>query len=98
MNIRRILSTSVLASSLGVLIAYGQGVGADNKSDKAVHETFTHAKGNAGGAGSGSVILYRGGPVMLGTINVYYIWYGNWAGNTATTILTDLANSIGGSP
>ena len=35
---------------------------------------------------------------MLGTVNVYYIWYGNWAGNTATTILTDFASSIGGSP
>ncbi len=43
-------------------------------------------------------ISYHGGPVMLGTTNVYYIWYGNWSGNTATTILTDLANSIGGSP
>jgi hypothetical protein len=98
MNIRRILPMSVMASSLGILTAYGQGQGGDNRSDKAVHETFDHAKGNAGGAGSGSVILYRGGPVILGTVNVYYIWYGNWAGNTATTILTDLANSIGGSP
>jgi hypothetical protein len=35
---------------------------------------------------------------MLGTTNVYYIWYGNWSGNSATTILTDLASSIGGSP
>jgi hypothetical protein len=43
-------------------------------------------------------IAYHGGPVMLGTVNVYYIWYGNWSGNSATTILTDFANSIGGSP
>jgi hypothetical protein len=35
---------------------------------------------------------------MLGTTNVYYIWYGNWTGNSATTILTDLAQGIGGSP
>jgi hypothetical protein len=45
-------------------------------------------------------IRYHGGPVMTnpnGT-NVYYIWYGNWAGNTATSILTDLASNIGGSP
>jgi hypothetical protein len=26
-----------------------------------------------------------------------YIWYGNWTGNSATTILTDFANNIGGS-
>jgi hypothetical protein len=25
---------------------------------------------------------------------MYYIWYGNWNGNTATTILTDFANNI----
>ena len=35
---------------------------------------------------------------MSGTVNVYYIWYGNWAGNTATSILTDLADNLGGSP
>jgi Phosphate-induced protein 1 conserved region len=46
----------------------------------------------------GAGINYHGGPVMLGTTNVYYIWYGNWSGNSATTILSDLARSIGGSP
>jgi hypothetical protein len=46
----------------------------------------------------GNGINYHGGPVILGTTNVYYIWYGNWSGNTAPTILTDLANGIGGSP
>ena len=63
----------------------------------------THGNGNAkpgggGPGGGGNGIDYHGGPVMVGTTNVYYIWYGNWAGNTATTILADLANSIGGSP
>jgi hypothetical protein len=43
-------------------------------------------------------IVYHGGPVMLGTTKIYYIWYGDWTGNTATSILTDLANSMGGSP
>jgi hypothetical protein len=46
----------------------------------------------------GNGISYHGGPLILGTTNVYYIWYGNWSGNSATTILTDLANNIGGSP
>jgi len=46
----------------------------------------------------GNGILYHGGPVILGTTNIYYIWYGNWSGNSATTILTDLAKSLGGSP
>lgn len=54
--------------------------------------------GFAGQAGTTATIRYHGGPVMLNTVNVYYIWYGNWAGNSATTILTDLANNIGSSP
>lgn len=43
-------------------------------------------------------IVYHGGPVMVSTTKMYYIWYGNWSGNTATTILQDFAGSIGGSP
>jgi len=56
------------------------------------------AKAAQPGSGTNNGIFYHGGPVMLGTVNVYYIWYGNWSGNSATTILTDFANSIGGSP
>src|SRR5262249_57994553 len=48
----------------------------------------------------GNGISYHGGPVMVSTsgTNVYYIWYGNWAGNTAMSILPDLASNLGGSP
>ena len=42
-------------------------------------------------------IRYHGGPIMLGVIHMYYIWYGNWSGNTATAILTDFADTVGGS-
>jgi hypothetical protein len=44
-------------------------------------------------------IYYHGGPVMgtsAATIpNVYYIWYGNWSGNTAIELLTNFALGIG---
>jgi hypothetical protein len=43
-------------------------------------------------------ISYHGGPVMLGTINIYLIWYGNWSGDSAPEIITDLARNIGGTP
>lgn len=43
-------------------------------------------------------IGYHGGPVMTGTTHIYYIWYGNWANNTAPAILNNFANKIGGSP
>jgi uncharacterized protein YaiE (UPF0345 family) len=55
-----------------------------------------HAQGNAKPSSNG--ITYHGGPVMLGAIHAYYIWYGNWAGNSATSILTDFGNNLGGSP
>ena len=38
---------------------------------------------------------------MHGTINVYYIWYGNWSGISephAMTVLQNLASTIGGTP
>ena len=55
----------------------------------------------AGGPGGGSTdngIYYHGGPVMLGNVHVYYIWYGTWSGNSAVPILTNFAQNIGGSP
>jgi hypothetical protein len=57
-----------------------------------------HAGKPGGGGGKSNGINYHGGPVMVSGVNIYYIWYGNWSGNTAMTILTDFANSIGGSP
>jgi hypothetical protein len=46
-------------------------------------------------------ISYHGGPVMLGTTNIHFIYYGNWTANSrltgAQTILADWASHIGGS-
>jgi hypothetical protein len=50
-----------------------------------------------GGGGSLNTIVYHGGPVIHGQTNIYYIWYGNWTNNTATTLLPFLAQNIGGS-
>jgi Phosphate-induced protein 1 conserved region len=49
---------------------------------------------------TGHGIQYHGGPVMNAStgVNVYYIWYGDWSGNSATTILPDFGNAFGGSP
>jgi hypothetical protein len=48
-------------------------------------------------ASTGHGIAYRGGPVMSGTVSLYYVWYGSW-GNDAVSILTDFADTIGASP
>ena len=47
---------------------------------------------------TGNGIDYHGGPLILGTTNMYYIWYGNWSTSPAVSILTNLAQHIGGSP
>ena len=67
----------------------GRGVGTAQK----------FSKGGGGGPGNG--INYHGGPVMTDPngVNVYYIWYGDWSSNaSATSILTDFASNLGGSP
>src|SRR6266516_766712 len=52
--------------------------------------------GNARPGANG--ITYHGGP-LLGVVGgnpvtAYYVWYGNWSGNSAVTILTDLMQNI----
>lgn len=48
--------------------------------------------------GGHGLIYQVGGHVMSGMVNMYYIWYGNWSGNSAQTILGDFANNISNSP
>ena len=70
---------------------------------KVVHETNPDA-GNlhASRPKRGTGISYHGGPLILGGngggVNVYVIWYGNWTGNSATTIIPNFLNAEGGSP
>jgi len=51
-------------------------------------------------AAAAGQIIFHGGPVMTNAtgVNVYVIWYGNWSGNTGTTIVPDFLNNLGGSP
>src|SRR5436309_12059660 len=43
-------------------------------------------------------ISYHGGPLILNTVNAYVIWYGNWTGNSAVTLIPSFLGSVGGSP
>jgi len=63
----------------------------DESKNNDAHPSSSRSQGNNG-------ISYHGGPVMTGTTLVYYIWYGNWGGNSANTILENFARNIGGSP
>jgi hypothetical protein len=41
---------------------------------------------------TGNGISYHGGPVMPGTVNVYFIWYGNWTNGPHAS---DISNDVG---
>ena len=71
----------------------------DQQANRFEHEAGPrHPKFSPFAVPTGNGINFHGGPVMTGTVTIYYIWYGNWSGNTAVTILEDLARSLGGSP
>jgi hypothetical protein len=47
---------------------------------------------------TGNGIDYHGGRIMGGTVRIYLIFYGNWAGNTGTTLIPALIQGLSGSP
>ena len=83
---------AIAASAAGVIqggmVPTGKGGGVFNP----------NAPPPAGGPVASRVtqIQYHGGPVMLGTTHIYYIWYGNWSGNSAQTVLDYFASHLGG--
>src|SRR5258706_7004702 len=92
------IAESAFANSLNAgpgaeLVPSGKGYGIQGNSQ--AHE---YANPHKGGGGNG--ISYHGGPVMTGTPNIYFIWYGNtgWPTSSANSILTNFAQSDGGSP
>lgn len=71
-------------------------------SGERAHRSTGHGQGQGQAKAAAQVqgangINYHGGPVIP-TPSVYYIWYGNWTGNSAPAILTDLAGHLSNSP
>jgi hypothetical protein len=102
---------SVFAAGLlmaGALMGPAAAI-ADNELNRPDQDTPADGRGNrsrqqpapaatGGAVVSGNGINYHNGPVMKG-VSIYYIWYGDWSTDTgANAILTDFANTIGGSP
>jgi Phosphate-induced protein 1 conserved region len=108
-SMRRSVGVSIaitLVALLGVIgIAFSQGQSELAKPNKIIHRLLgdnddsknKDAHPSNGRPQGGNGISYNGGPVMTGTTLVYYIWYGNWGGNSANTILENFARNIGGS-
>jgi len=95
-----LFSVALLILNAVPLVAQGQaelnhGSDFDKKPDGKGAVPKGEAKPGGGAAGNG--IFYHGGPIMTSTAKMYYIWYGNWAGNSAVSILNDFAGNIGGS-
>lgn len=66
-------------------------------------ETSETAKPNPYTVTTGNGINYNGGPIMPGTINAYFIWYGNWTNGpkasdsqTSVSLIDALYGSTGG--
>src|SRR5690348_1839030 len=75
-----------------------QGLRPDGRGDR---PRTMAPRGSASSADSvafstGNKISYNGGPILLGTTRVYYIWYGSWDASSIG-ILTNFAGHIGGS-
>lgn len=69
----------------GVVYTKGHGTGASVAVDAGAQRARTNG------------IYYHGGPVLLSTVNLYYIFYGNLS-TTQKSILTTFAGNLGPSP
>ena len=90
---KRVILLAVLSFGLFGNVARAQFIGVTKPFNPASQELAPIGAAIVTGNG----IEYNGGPVMLGPHNVYFIWYGNFSGNSALTILPDLINGFGGS-
>lgn len=79
------------------LVPNGKGQGVENPKAPPAVNVPDNENSKAPSRVRTNGISYHGGPVMLGTVNAYYIWYGNWSGNTATSILPTLISYLSGS-
>jgi len=115
MKIKTTISTALSLGLLFAAGVQAGAIKSDENSEyrptgKGIGEVIPNSRGSStnmfnrgakpgGGGGGNTGIFYHGGPVMLGTTNVYYIWYGNWNNyNAAKNILPDLISGLDGSP
>jgi hypothetical protein len=90
---KRVILLVLISLGLFANVARAQIIGITKPFDPAGQQLAPIGEAIATGNG----IEYNGGPVMLGPHNIYFIWYGNFSGNSALAILPDLINGFGGS-
>jgi hypothetical protein len=84
-----------ISDSSTPMMPTGKGIGRPARPDELANDRQVNRNRRTGG---GNGISYHGGPLMIGTPNVYVIWYGNWSGNSAVSLLTTLLSNLGGTP
>jgi len=97
------IAGALAASSAFAGVPQGSNTELLGPSGKGYGVPATAANGNAkpggGGGGTQAGINYHGGPVILGTTNVHFIYYGqsSWPNSTQKSILENYPSSVGGS-
>src|SRR6516162_2876151 len=93
-----------LAITFALMGTLGAPVAAENASSAATATPGTSTRTDS------NTMAYHGGPIMVGTQDVFFVWYGCWTqtgcggadaayNNVATAnIITDFMSSLGGSP
>ncbi len=99
-HLNRTLAVALTAAALVVTVqrAAAQDIRPDGKGGGIIPAPSIGGPNPSALGPKAANITYHNGPIMTGGITVYYIWYGSWSGNTATTILQDFATNLGGSP
>jgi hypothetical protein len=107
-QMKRTVRTALGLLGLSALLCAGQAALADdarelNPDGRGHHLNVSDFAPTAGGTGSLTPITNHGGPIM-GTPNVYLIWYGNWNQSNGTdtpagqALVRAFLGSVGGSP
>ncbi len=102
-------STSLLAAALSVAFAAHAGPVKEDKdslykptgksySELDIESMRSPERAAALKAARSANLTYQGGPVMVAPTKIYYIWYGSQWDAASKNTLTNLGNSIGGSP
>ena len=104
MRLSQVLLTAALFGTAACGAANGSSDDVTSTSQDLQREIRPNGKGHVtrdakshGGKTTDNGIEYHGGPVMHGSPTLYFIWYGNWSNDTATTLLPKLISDLSGS-
>src|SRR5438046_7502172 len=93
----RVIALAAFALWIGLHLAHAQNPPVGIVPPKPSSQPSPAPAPQAGSIITGNGIEYHGGPVVISPHNIYFIWYGNWSGSAATTILPGFITGLNGS-